>query len=341
MPRINLRTVHHDHLTQLVPSDVLSRGKRCFRQGAVLSVACGYGMLQARVQGSDGKPYQVTIQEKGAGSLASACTCPYAYNYGTCKHAVAALLAWMAQRDIHAPPAPVAAVAPPPPAPRPVPARAALPPGRGWYPQPSDYEVVLDEDLDEDEEWGGGDSVIEALACGREWDVIVLDITLPGLSGLDVLARIQELEPVRRPAVIVISGHGTVAVSTSTVPADQSTWDVGTSTCRVLGSTPARMACTILISPAVPAAAWVWPMFDLTVPSSSGWSPARSRPSRAARSGPPPSGRSAVRQDPRHQPPRTRRTSRRGRSRGSARRRGTGRYAAARSGTRCRSGCRR
>ena len=52
----------------------------------------------------------------------------------------------------------------------------------------------------------------DALAqiAGRTYPVVLLDIWLPGMDGLDVLARIQELEPVRRPAVIVISGHGTI-----------------------------------------------------------------------------------------------------------------------------------
>ena len=36
------------------------------------------------------------------------------------------------------------------------------------------------------------------------------------------------------------------------------------------GSTPSRIASTILITPATPAAAWVWPMLDLIEPSRSG-----------------------------------------------------------------------
>ncbi|HYM12991.1 MAG TPA: sigma-54 dependent transcriptional regulator, partial [Bryobacterales bacterium] len=52
----------------------------------------------------------------------------------------------------------------------------------------------------------------EALAqlSARTYPVVLLDIWLPGMDGLDVLARIQEMEPVRRPAVVVISGHGTI-----------------------------------------------------------------------------------------------------------------------------------
>ncbi|PSK61034.1 hypothetical protein B0E53_06884 [Micromonospora sp. MH33] len=65
-------------------------------------------------------------------------------------------------------------------------------------------------------------------------------------------------------------GQGRASVANSTAPADQSMCGDGSSTCRVAGTTPARMARIILITPATPAAAWVWPMFDFTEPSSSG-----------------------------------------------------------------------
>src|SRR5262249_24018324 len=44
----------------------------------------------------------------------------------------------------------------------------------------------------------------------RTYPVVLLDIWLPGMDGLEVLARLQELEAVRRPAVVVISGHATI-----------------------------------------------------------------------------------------------------------------------------------
>ncbi|BCJ69236.1 hypothetical protein Prubr_62570 [Polymorphospora rubra] len=74
------------------------------------------------------------------------------------------------------------------------------------------------------------------------------------------------------------AGHGWASVSRETAPADQSTCGVGSSTCRVRGSTPCRIAITILITPATPAAAWVCPMFDLTDPSHNGRSAGRSCP---------------------------------------------------------------
>ncbi|CAM2824658.1 Beta-ketoacyl synthase domain protein [Mycobacterium simiae] len=52
-------------------------------------------------------------------------------------------------------------------------------------------------------------------------------------------------------------GHGWWLVNSDTAPADQSTCGVGTSTCSVLGMMPWRIACTILMTPATPAAAEV------------------------------------------------------------------------------------
>ncbi len=64
--------------------------------------------------------------------------------------------------------------------------------------------------------------------------------------------------------------QASASVSSSIFPADQSTLDEGRSTWSVFGSTPSRIASTVLITPATPAAAWVWPMFDLIEPSFSG-----------------------------------------------------------------------
>ena len=72
--------------------------------------------------------------------------------------------------------------------------------------------------------------------------------------------------------------QGSAALSSSSSPASQSTCGVGSSTCRVGGSSPSRIAIAILITPATPAAAWVWPMFDLIEPRRSGSAPSRSWP---------------------------------------------------------------
>ncbi|CAM5607242.1 putative protein OS=Streptomyces antimycoticus OX=68175 GN=SANT12839_037260 PE=4 SV=1 [Streptomyces antimycoticus] len=73
-----------------------------------------------------------------------------------------------------------------------------------------------------------------------------------------------------------VSGHSICSVSSDTAPADQSTCGDGSSTCRVRGSTPCRIDSTILMIPATPEAAWVWPRLDLTEPSHRGRSASRS-----------------------------------------------------------------
>ena len=40
--------------------------------------------------------------------------------------------------------------------------------------------------------------------------LVLLDIWLPGIDGLETLLEIQKLPPSRRPLVLMISGHGTI-----------------------------------------------------------------------------------------------------------------------------------
>ncbi len=54
-----------------------------------------------------------------------------------------------------------------------------------------------------------GEACLEALAK-ESYEAIFLDIWLPGIDGLDTLARIQEWPTGARPAVIMISGHGNI-----------------------------------------------------------------------------------------------------------------------------------
>ncbi|MEO8098049.1 MAG: sigma-54 dependent transcriptional regulator [Acidobacteriota bacterium] len=42
------------------------------------------------------------------------------------------------------------------------------------------------------------------------YDAVLLDVWLPGMDGLETLARIQEIPFSDRPEVVVISGHGTI-----------------------------------------------------------------------------------------------------------------------------------
>jgi two-component system, NtrC family, nitrogen regulation response regulator NtrX len=44
----------------------------------------------------------------------------------------------------------------------------------------------------------------------QSYDVVLLDVWLPGMDGLETLSRIQEIPADDRPEVVVISGHGTI-----------------------------------------------------------------------------------------------------------------------------------
>ncbi len=54
-----------------------------------------------------------------------------------------------------------------------------------------------------------GEAALAALEDGPA-DVALLDVWLPGMDGLDTLARIQEMPFEHRPVVVMISGHGTI-----------------------------------------------------------------------------------------------------------------------------------
>jgi two-component system nitrogen regulation response regulator NtrX len=54
-----------------------------------------------------------------------------------------------------------------------------------------------------------GEECMEELS-GNPYDLVLLDVWLPGMDGLETLARIQEIPLETRPEVVVISGHGTI-----------------------------------------------------------------------------------------------------------------------------------
>lgn len=54
-----------------------------------------------------------------------------------------------------------------------------------------------------------GEACLEELSR-QPYDVVLLDVWLPGIDGLETLAKIQEIPENERPDVIVISGHGTI-----------------------------------------------------------------------------------------------------------------------------------
>jgi len=72
-----------------------ARGVAYFEQGAVVDLVQTREGLKARVQGSD--EYRVTLRAVGR-RLDADCTCPMGEDGEFCKHAVAAGLAWLAQR---------------------------------------------------------------------------------------------------------------------------------------------------------------------------------------------------------------------------------------------------
>ena len=54
-----------------------------------------------------------------------------------------------------------------------------------------------------------GEACLTALPEG-EFELVFLDIWLPGMDGMEVLARIQEIPLPERPVVVVVSGHGSI-----------------------------------------------------------------------------------------------------------------------------------
>ena len=54
-----------------------------------------------------------------------------------------------------------------------------------------------------------GEACLEELTRNN-FDVVLLDVWLPGLDGMETLARIQEIPFEHRPEVVIISGHGTI-----------------------------------------------------------------------------------------------------------------------------------
>jgi two-component system nitrogen regulation response regulator NtrX len=54
-----------------------------------------------------------------------------------------------------------------------------------------------------------GEACLAALP-GGEFELVFLDIWLPDIDGMEVLARIQEIALPERPVVVVVSGHGSI-----------------------------------------------------------------------------------------------------------------------------------
>jgi two-component system, NtrC family, nitrogen regulation response regulator NtrX len=69
--------------------------------------------------------------------------------------------------------------------------------------------AVLEDEGFEAESAPSGEDCLDRLST-RGFDVVLLDVWLPGLDGMEVLTRIQEIPQIDRPQVVMISGHGTI-----------------------------------------------------------------------------------------------------------------------------------
>jgi two-component system nitrogen regulation response regulator NtrX len=68
---------------------------------------------------------------------------------------------------------------------------------------------ILEDDGYSVEAVESGEACLAALPGGG-FELVLLDIWLPGVDGMEVLARIQEIPFGERPVVVVISGHGSI-----------------------------------------------------------------------------------------------------------------------------------
>ena len=68
---------------------------------------------------------------------------------------------------------------------------------------------VLEDEGYDVESAESGERCLEMLAS-RTFAVVLLDIWLPGIDGLETLQRISDIDAQQRPAVVMISGHGSI-----------------------------------------------------------------------------------------------------------------------------------
>jgi two-component system nitrogen regulation response regulator NtrX len=73
----------------------------------------------------------------------------------------------------------------------------------------SSLGAVLEDEGYEVESVADGESCLSLLDT-HTFDCVLLDVWLPGIDGMEVLNRIQERVDEDRPAVVMISGHGTI-----------------------------------------------------------------------------------------------------------------------------------
>jgi two-component system nitrogen regulation response regulator NtrX len=73
---------------------------------------------------------------------------------------------------------------------------------------------ILSDESYQVESVDSGEACLQALE-GRRFDLLLLDVWLPGIDGLETLARVRTLDP--ELPVVVISGHGTIETAVKAV----------------------------------------------------------------------------------------------------------------------------
>jgi two-component system nitrogen regulation response regulator NtrX len=73
----------------------------------------------------------------------------------------------------------------------------------------SSLTAVLQDEGYETESAPDGERCLTRLA-EASFDVLLLDVWLPGIDGLETLVRIQDMPRLERPMVVMISGHGSI-----------------------------------------------------------------------------------------------------------------------------------
>ncbi len=80
---------------------VFDRGEILRESGAIVSLAKRGDSLYAKVEGSDIKPYRVSVRSGENGEVEAEYSCPYGEEWGDwCKHIVAVLLAYAHDDDV-------------------------------------------------------------------------------------------------------------------------------------------------------------------------------------------------------------------------------------------------
>lgn len=80
-----------NELRAFCTDNVYARGEEYLNDGMVTHLAWRGDMLCAEVEGSDDKPYSLSVQFDNGHLSSASCSCPYEYE-GWCKHIIAALM---------------------------------------------------------------------------------------------------------------------------------------------------------------------------------------------------------------------------------------------------------